>query len=241
MMENEFSQESLTSLPDLVLLKILSLIRIQDLLQSVSRTCKKLHDIIENYSRLWRHFSPDHCDLVTKEQLMRILNHSVGFYEFVIPYCSYVCCPPDVDFLFTTGLCNAKLLYWLDITGCEVSTLCFLNFLPNIEILNLSECKNLVDVDFQAIRSCKKLSQCYVSFTKIKPETIVSLCDDVRLSVLDTSGIPIKLTHCRRILSPYLLFFYVTLAEGEDEQMFQGLVRRYRDTCIHLVRRIRNE
>ena len=37
----------LTSLPDLVLVKILSYFTIQDLLQTVAKTCKRLNSIVE--------------------------------------------------------------------------------------------------------------------------------------------------------------------------------------------------
>lgn len=140
------------------------------------RLCKRMHDIIEQYSFLWRHFSPDNISSVMTEELLRILRHSFNFLEFVVMYRTFDCSPPKIDFIFTTELCNAKFLYWLDITDCELSTLCFLQYnvlTKYIEILNLSDCKNLVDVDFQTLKFCKKLIQQYISFTKIRPDTLV--------------------------------------------------------------------
>lgn len=228
----------LTSLPDLVLVKILSYISIADLLQTVARTCRHLNAIIECNSRLWSSFAPDHFSLVTKEQLHRILRHSVALTEFVVPYGSYACLAPDIDFLFITELTNAKSLTWLDITDCPVSTLCFLKFLPNVEILNVSDCKNLVNADFHVIKSCNNLSQLYLSFTKITPKKIVSICESLTLIVLDISGIPIHLGQCERLLHPDLLYFQFTPDNQENEPLFQGLFRRFRDTSVHIVKRV---
>lgn len=232
---------SLLSLPDLVLVQILAFFPIQDLLQSVATTCKRLHSIIECNSVLWSDFAPYCFSLATKEHLQRICSHSLALTRFVIPYGSFDCSPPDIDFIFSTSLCNAKSLCWLDVTNCKLSTLCFLNFLPNLEILNVSDCRNLVDADFQAVKSCDKLTQLYVSFTRIKPDTIVSICAKLTLTVLDASGIPLQVGHCERILSHVLLYFQVTLDTFDDEPLFHGLFDRYRDCSVHVVRRILND
>ena len=228
----------LTSLPDLVLVKIFSYFTISELLQTVARTCKHLNSIVECNSTLWSRFAPDWFSLVTKEQLHRILRHSVALTEFAIPYGSYMCLAPDIDFLFITELSNAKSLTWLDITDCPVSTLCFLKFLPNIEILNVSDCKNLVDADFHVLKFCGKLCQLYVSFTKVTPDTLLSVCDSLTLIVLDVSGIPLNFRQCERLLHPGLVYFQFTPDNQDDEPLFQGLFRRFRDTSVHIVHRI---
>ena len=120
-MENSYQ----TSLPDLVLVKILSYIPIPDLLQTIARPCKHLNSIIECNSVLWSSFAPDYFSKVAKEQLHIILRHTIALTEFAIPFGSFSCSAPDVDFLFVTELCIAKSLTWLDITDYPVSTLCF--------------------------------------------------------------------------------------------------------------------
>ena len=126
-------------------------------------------------------------------QLQRILRHLVALTEFVIPYGTFTCFAPDIDFLFITELTNAKSLTRIDITDCPMSPLCFLKFLANIEILNVSDCRNLVDADFSVVKTCKNLSQLYVAFTKITPDTILSICSCLTLIVVDASGIPLQL------------------------------------------------
>lgn len=126
--------------------------------------------------------------------------------------------------MFVNELCNAKRLYWLDLTECRLSTLCFLPSLTNIEILNLSECRNLVSEDFEVISSLQKLDHLYLSFTNISPETTVRICEPLTLTVLDTSGIPLNIQHCARILKPDLLFFHLTLESQEDKIWLKGLV-----------------
>ena len=229
----------ITSLPDLVLVKILSHFSIQDLLQTVAKTCTRLNSIVECNSILWSRFVPDYFSSVNIEQLHRILRHSAALTEFAIPYGTFTCCAPDIDFLFITELTNAKSLTWIDITDCPVSTLCFLKFLPNIEILNVSDCKNLVDADFHVVKTCKNLSQLYVAFTKISPDTLLSICSCLTLIVVDASGIPLQLGHCERLFHPGLFYFQFTPDNREDEPLFQSLFRRYRDTSVHIVHRIR--
>ena len=201
-----------------------------------------MNSIVESNSKLWSRFEPDWFSSVRIEQLHRILRHSVALTEFVIPYGNFTCSAPDIDFLFITELTKkiyAKSLTWMDITDCPMSTLCFLNFLQNIEILNVSDCRNLFDADFSVVKTCKNLSQLYVAFTKITPDTILSICSCLTLKVVDASGIPLQLRHCERIFHPGLLYFQFTPDNREDEPLFQSLFRRYCDTSVHIFHRVR--
>ena len=87
----------LTSLPDLVFVKILSHFSIQDLLHTVAKTCIRLNSIVECNSILWSRFDPDYFSSVNIEQLHRILRHSTALTEFAIPYGTFTCCAPDID------------------------------------------------------------------------------------------------------------------------------------------------
>ena len=148
-----------------------------------------------------------------------------------------MCLAPGIDFLFITELSNAKSLTLLDITDCPVSTLCFLKFLPNLEILNVSDCKNLVDADFHVLKSCGNLRQLYVSFTKVKPNTLLSVCDYLTLIILDVSGIPLNFRQCERLLHPGLVYFQLTPDNQDDEPLFQVFFRRFRDISMHIIHR----
>ena len=218
----------LTSLPDLVLVKILRYFTIQDLLQTIAKTCKRLNSIVESNSKLWSRFEPDWFSSVRIEQLHRILRRSVALTEFVIPYGTFTCSVPEIDFLFITELTNAKSLTWMDI---PMSTLSFLNFLQNIEILNVSDCRNLFDADFSVVKTCKNLSQMYADFTIITPDTILSICDCLTLIVVDVAGIPLQLGHCERIFHPSFCTFNSHQTIGRTNPCFKVY---FVVTAIHL-------
>ena len=52
-------------------------------------------------------------------------------------------------------LCNLTNLE--DITACQLSSLGFLSKLPNLELITLAECPNLLEEDFDALRNCTQL------------------------------------------------------------------------------------
>ena len=87
------------------------------------------------------------------KDLQKILKHSVAFLELLIPCAQLRFHSANIDCLFLKDLCNDRRLYWLDLTECTLSTLCSIPCLPNIEILNLSECRSLVDEVFGVILS----------------------------------------------------------------------------------------
>lgn len=226
---------TLIDLPDLILVNILQYIKFADLILVVNRTCKRLNTIVKENSRLWRHLYFEHPITLNKEQLDYVLRHSNGFSEFSIPHATFSCLVPDIDSALVHRFFNAKKLYWLDLTECKLSTLCFLEYLPNLEILNVSECLNLVDDDFHAITYCKKLDHLYVSFSAITPSTVVSITNELRLTVLDVSGIKFSLEQCRQLFeSSYetLLFVNISLNDSESAQGFERLLRYYIDCNI---------
>ena len=227
--------DGLCGLPDVVLIQIFGLLDLQELLKTIAPVNRRFHHIVHSSSILWRHFSSDSPLDLSITDLSQILKHSVAFIEFLIPCAQLNCSSADIDLLFVQELRKARSLYWLDLTECRLSTLCFLPFLINVEILNLSDCKNLISEDFEVISSLKKLDQLYLSFTNISPDTIVRVCEPLTLTVLDTTGISLNIEHCVRILKPELLFFHVTLESEEDEIWLKGLVaRQYKDLTLRI-------
>lgn len=227
----------LLTLPNNVIVKILSEIPLCDLLLSVNRTCKRLNEIIEHTSTLWKDISTEYCCLVAgTNDLKRILKHSVGFETFLIPFADLSCHVFEIDFLLSTQLCKAKQLYWLDISQCKVSTLCFVQYLPSLRILNVSECNNLVDQDFSVIATCKNLDHLYISYTNILPCTVVYVCTKLELLVLDLSGIRMTVNQCDSIIFQCMVAFYTSLVHADDHaDAVKQLKQTHLDCSIHIV------
>ena len=219
---------SLLDLPDIVIVEILSNVPTVELLRTVNRTCRRLNEIIENTSSLWKDISYDLEVELNKSDLERILKHSRGLECFLIPLARINCYPYEVDFLFSTNLVNSKNLYWLDISECKLSTLYFLQYMSSLSILNVSECKNLVDEDFKVISLCTGLDQLDLSYNSISLGTITSVCSVLDLIVLDLSGVPITSDVCEAIIHPCMIYLQVTLYPGQDDI---NIVRRNHIDC----------
>ena len=200
----------LLELPDHILVLILRNIPLEVLLQNVTVTCKRLHHIVEEVSLLWEDFEFDFPISISENNLPHIFRHSSGFRQFVIPGTTYNCFSPSIDLHFTLGFVRSSSLYSLDISGSPVSTLCFLSYLPNIEILNVSDCTNLTDTDIKAVTVCKKLDHLYLSNLNISSSTVVQICDYLDLIVLDVTSDRMLISDCERILYNMhsLLFLY---------------------------------
>lgn len=93
-----------------------------------------------------------------------------------------------IDRIFSFELNRqAKYLWYLDISGCKVSTLCFLNELNSFEVLILEQCGNLIDADFLAIENCRTVEQLYLGFTQTTADTIIKLSRP-KLSCIEAVG-----------------------------------------------------
>lgn len=223
-------------LPEIVIVKILSEISLTELLQTVNRTCKKLHAIIESNSFLWRDIEPDFCVSLTANDLERILKHSIYFETFDIPFVEIKCQTYEIDFLFSTNLCNCKYLYLLNISKSAVSTICFLRHMPLLQILNVSECSNLVDADFSVLSTCKNLNQLYVSYTNISSRSIINICSKLNLLVLDLSGIRVNVHVLDRVINESMLAVYATFAAEVENNDIEVLKQNHRDCSIKIVK-----
>ena len=140
-----------------------------------------------------------------------------------------------------TSLSFSKNLIWLNLTGTDISTTCFLQYLPNLEILDLSQCNNLNDCDFHVIRSCTKLEALYLSFNKIEPKNITDVISDKpNLQVLDICGLYLKLSEINSILQKCywtLMLFYVSLHSSVNEDDFEQEINlNYRDLNYHIYK-----
>jgi hypothetical protein len=76
---------------------------------------------------------------------------------FIIGYVEYCGCSDSLDFHLATKLSLSRNLVWLDIRRCKLSTICFVQYLPKLELLNVTDCRNLYDVDFQVISKCMQI------------------------------------------------------------------------------------
>lgn len=226
---------SLLSLPDLVLVRILSYFCIGELLQTVNRTCKKLHEVIENNSYLWRNIDFDYFVSLNAPELERLLRHSSCLQTCLLPFALDTCGAHELDILFTANLCNLKQLYWLDISHSQISTLCFLRRAPSLTILNVSECPNLVDADFTVVATCNKLDQLYLSFNNIQSETVLEVCSQLTLTVLDLSGIRLTVRDCDSLITSNLIQLYVSFVEGVNETEIVELRQSHMDCNINKV------
>ena len=144
---------NLAELPDLVITEIFKFLTLGTLLQSVNRTCKRFYDIVKNTSILWRNFEFDVSLTPTTSDFKEIFRHSHCFKSFFLTTKSISCSASFLDQTFIKGFHEAYNLTWLDLTNSKISTLCFLSYTLNLEILNLSGCRNLVDEDFNVIKN----------------------------------------------------------------------------------------
>lgn len=225
---------TLLTLPDIVLVQILSHIPITDLLLTVNRTCRRINNLIENTSSVWKDISTEFCVELTKSDLTRILKHAGGFECFLVPFANIKCYPYEIDFLFSTNLVNSKNLYWLDISRCKLSTLCFLQYMPSLTVLNVSECPNLVDEDFEVISLCTGLDHLYMSYNSISFRTITSVCSVLDLMVLDLSGIRLTTDLVETVIKPCMFSLQISLIEGQEEDL--NIVRsNHLDCSIRIV------
>jgi hypothetical protein len=142
------SSLTLLELPDVPLIRVLYFIDLEDLLLVVNRVCKRLNDIIKYSAVLWTVFEFYDPLNITESDLPCILKHSKKFRVFNIGLSNYTGRLAQLDYFLVTSLSSSKNLIWLTLTGIDISTTCFLQYLPNLEILDLSQCNNLNDCDF---------------------------------------------------------------------------------------------
>ena len=239
----KFCRIELVSLPAEVLVYIFRFLGIEELLTRVNRTCTVFNELIKKSSILWERFEFE--DLteplnIKKDDLSFILKHSAAFRTFILPPSSVFCKSYEIDYLFST-LLHSKSLYWLTLTDLPISTLCFITYTPNIEVLNLTGCTNLVDNDFLILQNATKLDQIYLSFTSVQPTTVCKIVKGKNLTVIDVCGVQFTISQCREVLQhcrDTLLYFHLTLDDSVSESDFnREIIDLNFDTNIHLYRK----
>lgn len=106
-------------------------------------------------------------------QLQPLMYRSDYFVHLDLENLHVFCCPAIIDYTLTTRFLHADHSVWLDITGIQVSTLSFLISLPNLELLCLANCKQLIDQDFVIVKVCLKLEYLNVNYTSITSATVI--------------------------------------------------------------------
>ena len=236
-----FCRSGLTFLPTLVLVKILRYISIYELLTTVNRTCRTFYELVRQTSVLWEYFEFEHDQHVSikKRHLEIILKHSQAFRTLIFPPLELECYGYELDLLFASFMKSRKL-YHLSLVDLPISTLCFVENTPNIEILNLSGCVNLVNDDFLVLKGATRLDQLYLSFTNISGETLCEIVRGKSLIVLDVSGVPLSLDLCHRVLrllASTLVAFHLSLEGGVQEMQFnREICDLYLDTSFHIYK-----
>ena len=220
--------------PEHILVSILKFLDLSHLLQSVNRTCKRLHNIIEENSILWRFFEFETIIIVGTIELKRILKHSAAFRRLFLPYSTRSFDAPLLDLMFVTAFAKSRHLYWLDISDSPISTLCFLRCTSGLSVLNLSGCKNLTDCDFHVISNCKELDHLYLSFTNITQRKFVEIASKLNLISLDGCGIKLSIPQCIEILQGdcrHLDYFQLSLSEETNTTVFRREVEEVFSDC----------
>lgn len=200
---------------------------------SINRTCKKLN--IDHTHVLWKNFEFNDTLKLSKKDIEYILKHSIQFENLNLACTTFTCYFGEIDYAFPRRL-NGTHLILLNLSETRISTLCFLLESPNIEILDLSGCKNLIDEDFLIIRKCQKVEQLYLSFTHVSTESLKAITYSLTLFTLDVCGIKFSLADCDAILRhsyKSLLFFYSSVLDTEEREAFETeIIDHYIDCSI---------
>ncbi|CAH1774621.1 unnamed protein product [Owenia fusiformis] len=165
----------LDQLPAEIICLILDFLKIEDLIK-VSKINQQFKTIISKYPNIgWKNiFVPETID---NEEFVTLCEHSKQFEEFIVSGAvELMLMSPEADFFIFSALQYSINLHILQLDGTTISTLTFLRFLPNLEVLSLSYCLNLVSEDIIALQWCHKIEQLYVSHTAIDALELTTVC-----------------------------------------------------------------
>lgn len=137
----------------------------------------------------------------------------------------------SLDYSLITGLSRSTYLTDLNLTQSKISSICFLQFLPHLEYLNLTECTNLCDADFYVIKNLHRLDSLYLSFNFISTKCLSEIVvDKPDLQVLEIYGIGLSIDAFHDIVSPCyqsLDHIFLSLSPEVDEEQFYLIVHTY--------------
>lgn len=214
---------------------------LSDLLMNVNRTCKYLKSVIYYTGTLWTDIDitrvNNDCVSFTQDQFVGVLQHSRSFRSFIIPYVNICMSAWAIDDVFYRTLSLSTNLIWLNLMGCHLSTLSFIKYLTKLELLDLSNCHNLVDCDFGVIAACPKLEILNVSFTHIDSDTFTTILAPAlpNLTCLEAKGVWFSCGEIQQILEhAYLSSFSLSLSPRASYTEFKDIEKTFAD-CIFSV------
>lgn len=115
----------------------------------------------------------------------------------------------------------------------------FLPFVPNLQILCLAHCTNLVDKELKFLSQCKYLDQIDLSFTFITGRGVIQHIvtnHNINLTSLDMRGTQVSVENCSSILKRFsetLLFFSINRPQFDTEkQHLEEIAANYSDCFI---------
>ena len=201
-----------------------------------------MYEIIKYTSSLWTNFEFPTSLQLLETDLQYIFTHVNCLRTFDLSFLNYKDSIASFDLSLTTYIVKATKLTWLDLSHTEISTTCFLLQLPNLKYLNLSQCKNLVNVDFCVIANCLQLTNLHLAFNVIYPITIIFLTENLKcLDTLDVSGVPLSIAETDAILTRCyhsLLSFHLSLHKDVNEDEFHEFIHfNYIDLIYYLHNR----
>ncbi|CAH1798895.1 unnamed protein product [Owenia fusiformis] len=123
-------------------------------------------------------------------------------------------------------------LQWLELDGCNMSTLSFLRYLPRLEILSLSRCENITDDDLSAIKYVPKLEQLYISHMGLSASQVLFNLTKHRLHnlyALDCQGVEFIFTEAltMMVIQKHLIFFGLSLFETFTPHTFDNTLGKW--------------
>ena len=132
-------RSTIFSLPDEILIFILTFVPIGELDTSVKRTYKRLNNVLSTNYVLWKYIKFDHLVTLTINVFLALLKHSRQFSTSCLPPGSvYNSSVLDVNYIFTTTFQRSHCLKQVSIVDSPLSALTFLRFATNLELLDVS-------------------------------------------------------------------------------------------------------
>jgi hypothetical protein len=121
--------------------------------------------------------------------------------------------------------------------GCPLSTLSFLKYLENLELLNISDCPNLVNADFGVITTCRRLETLHVGFTQISKDVLTDIVAPglPNLTFLEANNVEFTCDAITKLMEHrYLMSFSMSLEPGASYGDFKNVENHFVD-CIFSV------
>ena len=229
----------LLKLPPVVLMKILQYVGIEDTVASVSRVCWYLHDFVSETPLIWTHFTMERrtcaINFTNEQQISAVFKHSAYFHCFDVPGINPVY-PLEqfFDQCLNSSLLRSSHLTWLDLSGCPVVHLDFLQGCISLETLILGDCTEIISESFGHMSKLDKLFYLDAGFTSLTGE-ILSQSVHGPVVHIEVCGVIVNLEQLERILEKCeLQSIRFQLPEDTPFEDFSNFTKRYRSVCFGL-------